>query len=95
MLGTYMATGEIDYASAPAFRADLHDTIDSSDVERVVVDCTDITFMDSAGFHALVDATAYAVRHDRTLVIHNMSPQCNRLIRLCDFANDLHVEPAA
>src|SRR5712691_9197837 len=73
MLGTCMALGEIDTATAPAFNADLHDTIDDSDEAFVSVDCSGVTFMDSAGYHVLVGATAYAGRRGRTLVIRNMS----------------------
>lgn len=95
MLGLCTATGEIDLATAQAFRAILRDTIDHSDVEPVVVDCTGLTFMDSQGFHALVNASEYAVRHDHTLVIRNMSRACSRVIQICDWNNELHLEPAA
>ena len=93
MLGTCTTIGEIDTATAPAFNADLHDVIDTSDAALVVVDCSDVTFMDSAGYHALVDATNYAVRRGHTLVIRNLSPSCARLIRLCDSDRELRVEP--
>ena len=76
MLGFCTATGEIDLTTAPSLSADLHDTIDHSDVEVVVVDCTGLTFIDSAGFHALLEASVYAVEHDHTLVIRHLSPAC-------------------
>jgi anti-sigma B factor antagonist len=93
MLGTCTTSGEIDTATASAFNADLHDAIDTSGAALVVVDCSDVTFMDSAGYHALVDATNYAARRGRTLVIRNLSPSCARLIRLCDSDRELRVEP--
>jgi anti-anti-sigma factor len=95
MLGYCKVTGEVDLATAQTLSADLHDIIDHSDVELVVVDCTDLTFIDSSGFYALVEANAYAVGHDHTLVIRHMSPRCARLIYLCDWGNELHLEPAA
>jgi anti-anti-sigma factor len=73
MPGTCMAIGEIDTATASAFDADLRDAIDSSDEAHISVDCSGVTFMDSAGYHVLVDATNYAVRRGRTLVIRNLS----------------------
>jgi anti-anti-sigma factor len=94
MSGTYEASGEIDRATAPAFAAALHDTIDDSDAELVFVDCTHVTFMDSAGFHALIDATKYAIRHHHRLVIRNMSAKCSRIIRICDSDGELHVQAA-
>jgi anti-anti-sigma factor len=87
-----MAIAEIDRATAPAFSADLQSTIDEADTPYVVVDCSGVTFMDSAGYHALVDATAYAVKRGRTLVIRDMSPNCTKMIRLCDHDHDLHFE---
>ena len=47
MLGTCMALAAIDTATAPAFNADLHDTIDAADDAFVSVDCSGVTFMDS------------------------------------------------
>jgi anti-anti-sigma factor len=93
MLGTCKALGEIDTATAPSFHADLHDAIDNADEAFVHVDCSGLTFIDSAGYHALVDATSYAVGRGHTLVIRNLSPSCARLIRLCDLDRELHVEP--
>ncbi len=92
MRGTCKALGEIDTAAAPSFDADLHDAIDNASEALVNVDCSGLTFIDSAGYHALVDATNYAARHGHTLVIRNLSPSCARLIRLCDLSRELHVE---
>ena len=87
-----MAVGEIDTATAPSFSADLHDTIDGSDEAFVSVDCSGVTFIDSAGYHVLVDATNYAVRRGHTLVLRNLSLSCARLLRLCDLDCELRVE---
>jgi anti-anti-sigma factor len=92
MLGIGHVDREIDTASAPAFNARLHDTIDNSDEELVVVDCSDITFMDSAAFHVLVNATEYAVRRGHSLVVRNMSPSCATFLLLCDSDRELHLE---
>ena len=94
MLGTCKAIGDIDGATGPAFTAALRDTIDSSEQALVSVDCSGVTFMDTAGYHALVDATRYAVRHGHILVIRNMSPSCTRLIRLYAWDRQLHFEPS-
>jgi anti-anti-sigma factor len=91
MLG---ALGDIDRATAPAFGADLRAAIDSSDNGDVSVDCSGVTFMDSAGYRVLVDATNYAIRRGHTLVIRNLSPPCAMLIRLCDVNGELHVDPS-
>lgn len=92
MPGTCRAIGEIDMATAAAFGADLHDAIDNSDETLVNVDCSGVTFMGSAGYHVLVEATEYATRRGHTLVIRNMSSSCARLLRLCIRNNDLTIE---
>ncbi len=93
MLGTCIARGEIDRSTVASFHAHLRDAIDRSDEALVSIDCSGVTFMDSAGYRALVDATRYALRHGHTLVIRDMSSACAMLIRLCDTSGDLRVEP--
>jgi anti-anti-sigma factor len=93
MLGTCKALGEIDAATAALFNADLHDVIDNADEAFVNVDCSGLTLIDLAGDGVLVDATNYAVRRGRPLVIRNLSPSCATLIRLFDVDRELHVEP--
>ena len=92
MLGTYKACGEIDMATAPAFNAGIYTAIEAADEAIVVVDCAGVTFIDSAGYHVLVEMTAYAVRRGHTLVIRNLSAGCASVIRLCDRDVDLHVD---
>ena len=94
-MGICAARGEIDMATAPAFLVELRACIDRGGVGPVSVDCTAVTFMDSAGYHVLVGATDYAAQLGRTLVIHNLPRPCARMIRLCDQEGRLHVEPPA
>jgi len=49
------AAGEIDLVSAPILTAQLHRAIGDGD-GLIVVDLGDVTFMNSAGVHALADA---------------------------------------
>ena len=93
MLGTCKALGAIDTTTAPSFNADLHDAIDDADEAFVHVDCSAVTYIDSAGYRVLVDATNYASRRGHTLVIRNLSPSCATLIRMFDVDRELHVEP--
>ena len=86
------AIGEIDLASGPGFNLSLRAAIDRSEEAFVSVDCAGVTFMDSAGYHALTDATRYAAKRGHTLVIRNASRSCARLIALCDWDHELRVE---
>ena len=93
MLGTCKAFGALDATTAPSFNTDLHDAIDNADEAFVNVDCSGLTFIDSAGYHALVNATNYAVRPGRTLVIRNLSLSCATVLRMFDVDRARHVEP--
>jgi anti-sigma B factor antagonist len=95
MLGICKALGDIDRSSASSFDVELRDAIDSAEADDDVVrvDCSGVTFMDSAGYRVLVGATAYAVRRGHTLVMTNMSSSCAMLVRLCDRDHELRVEP--
>jgi anti-anti-sigma factor len=91
MLGTCPAIGEIDFATAGALRADLRTSINRSDTDLVDVDCSGVTFMDSGGYHALADETAYGSRHGQALVIRNPSESCALVLGLCD-GDGLHLD---
>lgn len=92
MLGTFNATGEIDLFTAPRFSAGIHDAIDRSDNALVAVDCSGVTFMDSSGYEVLVDATDYAARHGRTLVVRNASRPCRALFRVFEADGELRFD---
>ena len=86
--------GDIDRSTADAFRDGLYRSIDAADGAIVEIDLSGVTFMDSAGYQAVVDANEYAVRTDHQLVIRNLSESCTKLVRLCDQRNELRLENA-
>ena len=88
-------SGDIDMSTADAFRDNLYEIIDLCDVPIVRVDLQAVTFMDSAGYHALLEADEYAMRRDHILSIRNLSAPCARVIRICDFDHELHIEGLA
>lgn len=92
---TSALSGEIDYSTADVFGSDLCDLIDRCDLPIVHVDLRAVTFMDSAGYHALVEASEYGSRRGHVLVIRNLSAQCAKVMRLCDQNNELHIEDLA
>ena len=92
MQGTCKPLGDIDRWTCATFDVDLRDAIDDTDEALVIVDCSGVTFMDSAGYRVLVGATEYAVRRGHTLVFRDPSPACALLIRLCDSDHELRVD---
>jgi anti-anti-sigma factor len=91
MLATCKVIGEIDIATAPGITARIRDTIDEAQTGVVVVDSSGVTFTDSAGFHLLVSASTYAAQRGHELEVRNMSPLCERVLRLCDWDHELRL----
>jgi anti-sigma B factor antagonist len=89
MLEICEAHGDIDLATAPALSRALRSSIEATSGDRVVVDCADVQFMDSSGFHVLLDASRYAATLGRVLEVRDASPSCARVLRLCDWDNEL------
>jgi anti-anti-sigma factor len=82
-------------ATAPELRRNLRLAIDNADTELVVVDLSLVTFISSAAYHALVDATAYAASHRHVLAIRHVQPFHDRILRVCDRAHELNLDPPA
>lgn len=72
--GTLVIAGEVDMRAAPFIRS-----IIAARQRIVAVDCSGVTFMDSAGFHAIVDPP-----HGRTILIVDPSPAVAYLLDLFD-----------
>jgi anti-anti-sigma factor len=84
--------GDIDRSTVAAFREGLYRSIDAANDEIVEIDLAGVTFIDSAGYCAVVEANAYAVGTDHLLVIRNLSGPCTKLVRICDQDNELRLE---
>ena len=81
--------GEIDLATAPAFRAALDDAVNSSG--RVEVDLRDTTFMDSTGLAALLAVHTRLGQAHKGLVIHDPSPAVRLVLNISGVAPLLDV----
>jgi anti-anti-sigma factor len=92
MLGACNAIGEIAAATAPELRRSLRSAIDGCDTILVLIDFSSVTFVDSAAYHALVDATTYAVEHHHVLALRNVQPFHAEVLRFCDWANQLNLD---
>jgi anti-anti-sigma factor len=84
--------GGIDRSTVAAFRDGLYRSIDAADGAIVEIDLSGVTFMDSSGYRAVVEANAYAVGSDHLLVIRNPLRPCTKLVRLCDQGNELRLD---
>ena len=73
--------GEIDLAAARALLHDLQQAIECS-VANVVVDCTDVTFIDPTGVYVLLQARRALERQGRQMQILNAGDKQRRAFEL-------------
>ena len=73
-------TGEVDVYTAPTLREKLSSLVDAGHID-LVVNLTEVRFMDSTGLHALIQ---YAVAPEMRgrLTVTNGSPQVRRLFQV-------------
>ena len=82
--------GALDIATTPQ----LEQTLRESDARLVVLDMRDLGFMDCAGVHTIVDATASARRDGRRLVLVRGIPYVDRLFGLTGNADEIEIGEA-
>jgi len=73
--------GEIDLAATRALLHDLQQAIECS-VANVVVDCTDVTFIDPTGVYVLLQARCALERQGRQMQILNADDKQRRAFEL-------------
>lgn len=77
----YNLRGEIDLATAPQVRADLAE-LASRDGANLVVDCSELTFIDSSGVAALLEVSQDMESHGRQMLIVNAPAAPHRVFEL-------------
>jgi anti-sigma B factor antagonist len=80
--------GEIDAASAPAVQASLNHAV--ADDMDLLVDCTDLTFIDSSGIAVLVRTQQMLAARGRRLRIVNARATTERLFQVTGLTEILH-----
>ncbi len=87
----FLLRGEIDIAAAPKLRADLDDAVASDDAD-LVVDCTDLTFIDSSGLSVLLAVVRELQASGRGLRVVNASNAVVRVIQVAGVTETLRVD---
>ncbi|NLO99554.1 MAG: STAS domain-containing protein [Clostridiaceae bacterium] len=73
--------GEIDIYSAPDFKESLYKSI--NDVQQnIILDCRDLTYIDSMGLGILVGALKRVREKDRNITIRNPRNTVRKLFRI-------------
>lgn len=85
------ATGEVDAASASAFRAALDQAV-ATGKRLIVVDLGGVSFLDSAGL-SVIFGVQRGLPVDRQLVLGNVPPRMLRTLRLAAVPSVITVYP--
>ena len=73
--------GEVDVYTAPTLREGLIDLL-ATDIRHVVIDTSDVTFLDSSGLGVLVSGLKRLRAHDGSLALAGSQEHIVRLLRL-------------
>ena len=88
------AAGEVDLSTAAALRRELDAA--SMEADTVLLDLSDVTFIDSTGLHLLLDASHRSAGTDWSFFIVRPSEAVRRLIELSGTAELLRLaDPTA
>ena len=60
---------------------------------EVVVDLTDVSFLDSSGVRALFMGSRFATEHQRLLTVENPVPRVHRVLKTCGVLELLSAKP--
>jgi anti-anti-sigma factor len=78
--------GEIDAHTAGRVTEAVADTLHTGSVTSLVLDLRQVTFIDSSGLRALVDAKVTCEQERVSLMISGMSPQVKRILEVSGLA---------
>jgi len=74
----YNLRGDVDVATASDIRADLQAIIEGSD-SHVLIDCTQLTFIDSTGIVVLLEAHRALQAAGREMLLANVPTRCSKV----------------
>jgi anti-sigma B factor antagonist len=75
--------GDLDLANAPTLQGALSGLIEDQGARRLVVDLEGLTFIDSAGIYALVQALKHVRRRGGDLALKNVTPGAHKVLDVC------------
>ncbi len=73
--------GEVDVSTSAALRDELYGIVDGG-ARRVVVDCSEMDFIDSSGLGVLVGALKRVREKDGELVLKSLNPSARKVFEI-------------
>jgi anti-sigma B factor antagonist len=86
--------GELDAQTAPQLTAEAGGRLDTADFSRVVVDLSDVTFLDSTGIAALVRLRNKALDIGKQLALRSPGPRVLKVLQITALDTIFEIEPA-
>lgn len=83
--------GELDLDGVDVLYAEVRALVDGGAVHTIEIDAESLTFVDSAGLHAVLSAQAAAQAAGLTFRVVSLSPQLSRVVELTGLAAVLAV----
>ena len=81
-------TGELDLATVGSLRRRLHSVIEHSDGD-VVIDMSNVSYMDSSGLSVVLEARDMLQREQRTLIVADPSAAVTTILTLCGLTDHI------
>ena len=79
---TLCLSGDLDLATTKRVEAELK-RVEASDARTIVIDLSDLTFINSTGVHLLVDAELRSRADANSLTLLRGSPTVQRVLQIC------------
>jgi anti-sigma B factor antagonist len=92
---TIRPTGDIDAATVDPLREELLALVEAEHPDRLVIDLTDVTFMDSTGLGVLVRVRNAQLEHGGDVAVVNAIPRVQRVLTITGLDAAFTPDPAA
>ena len=88
---TVALSGELDHCSAMNTRRELDELISVPAVRHLMLDMTDLKFMDSSGIGVILGRYRILAARGGSVWVRNMNQQINRIFHLSGMGQIIHV----
>jgi anti-sigma B factor antagonist len=89
-VATVAVCGEIDLSNVTELRSILDKLVATTDGD-IVIDLSDVSYLDSCGLHELLSAQSHVAALNRRFIVQRPSAVVLRLFGLCDVTEQLTV----
>lgn len=88
-------SGELDDHTAPRLREAVETELDKGSANKIVLDCTNLEFMDSSGLGVILGRYKRLKSMDGNMVACNLNPQVDKIFELSGLKRIIQVYSSA